>query len=48
MKRIVMCVAVIVMAVILSGCCMFGGKCGCKGEKKPTSCRKSVPTEKAK
>jgi hypothetical protein len=49
MKKIAMLVAVAVMAVVLSGCCMFGGKCGCGGGKKPTCCGKSsAPVEKTK
>jgi len=44
MKKIVMWVAVVVMAVVLSGCCMFSGKCGCGGKDG----KSSAPTEKAK
>jgi hypothetical protein len=54
MKRIVMLVAVVVMAVVLSGCCMFGGKCGCRGEGQKKGCcgtksaKSCAPVEKAK
>lgn len=50
MKRISMWVAVGVMTVVLSGCCMFGGKCGScgGGEKKAAGSKCCAPTEKVK